>query len=248
MLIDPFTTIAQIVNFLILVALLKRFLYHPIMQAMEKRENKIALRFQEAEDREKLAQQEINQYQQKQQEWEELKSKRFQQLEEEVAGYRESLIEQVKTATENKKRQWQEVLQQQQQKFMLELRQRTSEQLIKITRQVLTDLATVSLEEQIILKFQEKLENFNWNVVEPSHFVIRSTFPISSTYQSQLYKTIQSYFSQKIELTFEQSSQEICGIELRSSSHKIRWNIDQYLDELEAEIKRSLTVRAGEDK
>ena len=41
---DWFTVIAQIINFLILVALLKRFLYGPIIRAMERRERGNRLR------------------------------------------------------------------------------------------------------------------------------------------------------------------------------------------------------------
>ena len=42
MLIDWFTVVAQVVNFLILVWLLKRFLYKPILDAIDAREKRIA--------------------------------------------------------------------------------------------------------------------------------------------------------------------------------------------------------------
>ena len=42
MLIDWFTVIAQMLNFLILVWLLKRFLYQPILDAIDAREKGIA--------------------------------------------------------------------------------------------------------------------------------------------------------------------------------------------------------------
>ena len=42
MLIDWFTVSAQVVNFLILVWLLKRFLYRPILNAIDAREKRIA--------------------------------------------------------------------------------------------------------------------------------------------------------------------------------------------------------------
>ena len=49
MLIDPFIVIAQIINFLILVVLLKRFLYQPITKAMEARAQRIERQLEEAE-------------------------------------------------------------------------------------------------------------------------------------------------------------------------------------------------------
>ncbi len=49
MLIDWFTVVAQIVNFLILVWLLKRFLYKPILDALDAREKKIAKELADAD-------------------------------------------------------------------------------------------------------------------------------------------------------------------------------------------------------
>jgi F-type H+-transporting ATPase subunit b len=46
--IDGFTVIAQIINFLVLVWLLKRFLYGPITQAMAARQQKIAAALDDA--------------------------------------------------------------------------------------------------------------------------------------------------------------------------------------------------------
>ena len=48
MLIDWFTVVAQAINFLLLVWLLKRFLYKPILQAIDDREKRIATQLQEA--------------------------------------------------------------------------------------------------------------------------------------------------------------------------------------------------------
>jgi F-type H+-transporting ATPase subunit b len=49
MLIDWFTVAAQAVNFLILVWLLKRFLYKPVLAAIDEREKRIATLIQDAE-------------------------------------------------------------------------------------------------------------------------------------------------------------------------------------------------------
>ena len=49
MLIDWFTVLAQLVNFLILVWLLKRFLYRPILDAIDAREKRIAAELADAD-------------------------------------------------------------------------------------------------------------------------------------------------------------------------------------------------------
>ena len=56
--IDWFTVIAQVINFLILVWLLKRFLYKPILNAIDEREKKIAAQIKDAVDKKVLAEKE----------------------------------------------------------------------------------------------------------------------------------------------------------------------------------------------
>ena len=52
MLFDPFTMIAQLINFVVLVVALRHFLYKPVIDAMDERENKIAQRLTDADERE----------------------------------------------------------------------------------------------------------------------------------------------------------------------------------------------------
>jgi F-type H+-transporting ATPase subunit b len=63
--IDWFVLLAQLVNFLILIYLLKRFLYTRIIQAMNEREAKIAARFDEAERLKREAEEAARVYEEK---------------------------------------------------------------------------------------------------------------------------------------------------------------------------------------
>ena len=63
--INWFTVIAQIVNFLILVWLLKRFLYKPILKAIDERERKIESQLKDADDRESNAKMEQDEFKKK---------------------------------------------------------------------------------------------------------------------------------------------------------------------------------------
>ena len=63
MLIDSFTIIAQIINFLILVYLLKRFLFNRIIKIMDEREKQITDRMQDAKTAKEAAQKELDEQQ-----------------------------------------------------------------------------------------------------------------------------------------------------------------------------------------
>src|SRR5665647_3755722 len=71
--INWFTVIAQVLNFLILVWLLKRFLYKPILNAIEAREKKVADQLSDAESKKEEANKELTQYQQKNEEFDQKK-------------------------------------------------------------------------------------------------------------------------------------------------------------------------------
>src|SRR3990167_11353393 len=60
--IDWLTVAAQVVNFLVLVWLLQRYLYRPIVKAMDDREQRIAARRREATEQKANAEQEAKEY------------------------------------------------------------------------------------------------------------------------------------------------------------------------------------------
>ena len=63
--IDWFTVVAQAINFLILVWLLKRFLYKPILHAIDEREKGIAAQLAQAEAKKAESQKERDDFQHK---------------------------------------------------------------------------------------------------------------------------------------------------------------------------------------
>jgi len=73
--IDGFVFFCQIFNFLLLMYLLKRFLYGRIIKAMDDREAKIAARFAEAEELKVKANQEAELYEKRNQLLSETKDK-----------------------------------------------------------------------------------------------------------------------------------------------------------------------------
>jgi F-type H+-transporting ATPase subunit b len=65
MLIDWFTVGAQALNFLILVWLMKRFLYKPVLAAIDAREKRIAAELADAETKKTDAKKERDEFQKK---------------------------------------------------------------------------------------------------------------------------------------------------------------------------------------
>ncbi|MCK4469172.1 MAG: F0F1 ATP synthase subunit B, partial [Desulfobacterales bacterium] len=97
MLIDWFTVIAQIINFLVLVYLLKCFLYGPIIKAMDKRQEKIALRLEGARKKKQEAEQEAELFLKKNKEFDSRYEEMLSQIKKEVETRKVELIKEARS-------------------------------------------------------------------------------------------------------------------------------------------------------
>src|ERR1700685_4022377 len=94
--IDWFTVIAQLINFLILVYLLKRFLYKPILHAIDEREKGIAAQLAEAEAKKAEAQRERDDFQHKNELFDQERAALLQQAREAAGAERQRLLDEAR--------------------------------------------------------------------------------------------------------------------------------------------------------
>lgn len=259
MLIDIFTMIAQIINFLILVFLLKKFLYKPIVNAMEQREQRIALRLEEADNKLKLADQEKEIYQEKQKELEKNREKLLHNIEVEVEEKRKILLANLRQEIELNRTQWLDALEKEKEAFWGLIRQRLSGQIIIVSRQVLRDIANTTLEEQIIKVFIEHLKQLEKGQIDAIRSsaaispqqgaIVVSSFELSQEGVQSLRGAINQILGNGYEgkLECQQSSEIICGAELNIMGNKISWNIKDYLANLEENLA-TILAKISQDK
>ena len=145
--IDWFTFGAQIVNFLILIGLLKRFLYGPILDAMDRRQASIRDRIAKAESKEEEAEQEAEKYRSLQSAFEAHRAERMQAAEEDAEARRHELLARAREDVEYLEGQWREAIERDRAAFLHTVSERAVTETIELTRRVLDDLADVDLEE-----------------------------------------------------------------------------------------------------
>ena len=100
MLIDWFTVAAQALNFLILVWLMKRFLYKPIQGAIDSREKHIAAALADADAKKSQAQAERDEFQRKNDEFQQQRAALFGQAERDAQLERQRLLDEARQAAE----------------------------------------------------------------------------------------------------------------------------------------------------
>jgi F-type H+-transporting ATPase subunit b len=245
MLIDWFTVAAQIINFLVLMWLLKHFLYQPVLKAIDAREKRIS-------DQLALAKKTQNTATKQRLEFED-KNKNFQQQHEillekaraEAQATRQKLLADARNEAFTLRTQWQEALSKEQHNLSEGIATRVRQEVLDISRKLLTELADYNLEIRMVAIFIKRLASLDdaekaqlcaqvEDVACP--IIIRSAFELPEAERTLLTQQVQSTLAMNSAVQFEIEPELISGIELISSGHKIAWNIADYLSALETSI------------
>ncbi len=245
MLIDWYTVAAQIINFLILVFLLKHFLYGRVVEAMDKREETIRSRKKEAQKLKDEAREERNKWQKKNEDLEEERGKRLRQAEKEADERRINLVGEAEDEVAKLKQRWKYTLKREKESFLTDLREKTSREVFQITRKTLKELADAELENRVVSVFLDKLNNLD----EPdkrkfaqaeSNPVLFSAFEIPDDMKKKIEDRFQDITGKKFDISFEINPDLIVGIEMKSNGKKVAWSVKEYLGSLEQQAREAL--------
>lgn len=249
MLIDWFTVGAQVVNFLILVWLLKRFLYKPILDAIDAREKRIASELADAAAKQAEAQKERDEFQYKNEAFEQQRATLMTQAKNEAKTERMRLLDEARQAAESLSAKRQETLRNDAHHLNQALSRRVQQEVFAIARKALTDLAGTSLEERMGDVFVRRLREMD-NQTKTGLAValksasdpacVRSAFDLSAAQRTAIQNALNETFSADIQVRFETEPDLISGIELTSNGQKVAWSIAEYLASLEKGVDELL--------
>ncbi|TDB68037.1 F0F1 ATP synthase subunit B family protein [Arundinibacter roseus] len=247
--IDWFTVIAQIINFFILVWLLKRYLYQPILGAIDAREKKINGQIQDAEGKREDAQREKALYIEKNKLFDEQKQQHLNDLLDEIKAERKKRLDAVAGEAEMLRAEHKHALLTKQNDMLKEIAQKTQREVLQISRKTLKDLATVSLDEQMIAVFlkklrtvqpEEKLQLIQAYQSAANPVRVQTAFNLDSDLQNEIKSEVDKILGASAEYLFRVSSQLTNGIELSLNGYKFSWTVSAYLDELQQEVSETI--------
>jgi F-type H+-transporting ATPase subunit b len=249
MLIDWFTVLAQVVNFLILVWLLKRFLYRPILDAIDAREKRIAKELADADAKKAEAQKERDEFQHKNEAFEQQRAALLVKATDEAKAERQRLLDEARQAADALAAKRQEALRSEQQNLSEALSRRTREEVFAIARKALADLASTSLEERMGAVFARRLREMDGKAkaglgetlkAASAPGLVRSAFDLPAEQRTLIQKAINETFSADIRLRFETAPELVSGIELATDGQKVGWSVTDYLASLEKGVDELL--------
>ncbi len=249
MLIDWFTVLAQAANFLILVWLLKHFLYKPIRDAINAREQGIAKQLEDADDQKAEATKEREAYEQKNATFGKERADLLAKATAAAEAEGQKLLAEARKVADALSAKRQEALRSEAQNLNKALQRRTQDEVFAIARKALLDLGTISLEERLGEVFTRRLRELDGAAKaklgealktssEPG--VVRSAFALPAEQCAAIQNALNETFSADIRIRFETAPDLVSGIELAAKGQKVAWSIADYLTSLAKDVDELL--------
>lgn len=250
--IDYFTIIAQIINFLVLVFLLRHFLYRPVIKAMAEREQKIVSRLQEAEQKKNDAEHDADTNRKTMEEISEKRQEMLNKAEEEVKILRADLLRKAREDVEKSKADWESSVEKEKGALIFDLSRQAGQLVCAVSRQVLRDLADEELERQIIKKFIRRLQHLEEIEKEGikelfkipgQQITVRSAFEIPEEMRHTMREAVKEQTQIDVKMQFQIAPELISGMEMSAQDARIVWSIASYLDALEADLSEAFAQK-----
>ncbi|TWU38349.1 F0F1 ATP synthase subunit B family protein [Novipirellula artificiosorum] len=249
--IDWFTFVAQIINFLILVGLLRWLLYGPITKAMSQREQRIADRLDEADRQRRQAEQEKQTYQQKSSDLDSRREELLGKAKQDADDQRKQLIQNARREVDRRRDQWTEAFQRDQQQQRHETQRETAKLATAIARQTLALLADTPLQAGMVSQFIRRLSDIDskqrdqilQNLKDSQDtIVIRSGCELGEEEQLRLRDAVHDSLGPGIAFHFEIDEELICGIELVAGGYSLTWNAGEFINEIDQQFSKALKM------
>ncbi len=247
MLIDPFTVVAQIVNFTLLVWLLSRFLYGPVTRAMDAREARVREEVEGARRLRAESEAEGERYRALRAGFEAKRETLLGEMHAELDALRHEQMRQARAEVKELRERWYRTLEQEKEDFLQELRLQLGRAGLAVVRRALRELADEDLEERIIERFVNRLRTMGTEdreriaaAVRAAAISIRTAFPLYEAQRAALIEALAETFGVEPSARFETDPELMAGVVLQAGGIELAWTLDGYLQGFEEAMREAL--------
>ena len=233
------TFVLEVINFLVLVWLLKRLFYAPVKKAIAQRRSAVEKTLQDAKSVKQEAEELKSQYQGRLQQWEEEKARQQEELRKEITAERTQQLKVLETSLAMERQK----AQAQREREAAEERANDEKEAIKhgleFTARLLIDLASPETEGRIVDLVTKKLSSERVEDLPVSRapsgnhwttILVRSAYSLGEPHRQTLAAALRSRFGAEPPITFEVDQRLIAGVEVAIGAFVLRANLR---DELE---------------
>ena len=251
--IDWVTVIAQIINFIILVVLLKIFLYDRVIEAMDKRQQTVQDRSDQAEQQQARAEEAERDYQQQKQDLDDRREDLLAEARQQAEDLRHDQRQQAEQDLRRQKAQWLDTLGQRREDFLAELRRTAAGRLGDLAAKVLADLADSDLQQHVVAVFARRVDQLDDDRRQQLRDAlagrdgpvrVAAAFDLTEEQADTVRSAVADLTDDDApELDLARDEDLICGLEVQAGGHAVGWNVAEYLDALQDDLNQAIDDR-----
>jgi len=243
--IDAFTLIAQIVNFVVLLVLLRVFLYRPIQRVMRQREQRIADEHAAAEEAREKAEARAEELRRERETFEDERRERLAEVEREAEELREERLAEARDEAEAARKRWREALERERDELAGEVREGAAAVLTDALQRGWRELADEDLQARALEVFARKLRELDAEErtaladrARAGELTFATAFAATDDQRETLLRAVREALlgddeGAAAEAEFERDPELIAGVTLRAGDLRVGWTVRARLDDLE---------------
>ena len=242
---------AQIVNLFVLVWLLKKFLYRPVINAVEKRQAEIANKVNKAKEEYALAEAEHKKLSKKLKNFEATKKKKFDEATKEIDAFKSHQMSLIKDEAYKLRQKMQTDLDRQVQSLHTQIRELFADNFVTLSQKMISELSGETAFAGSLALFQKQLSNLSKTDIkkiktsyEKQNIIFISS---SETLSKKMQKDLAIFLSNTfdwplpLKMRFETDHNLLLGIEMTVGNHSAEWHLKAYLDEYQNKLNTKLS-------
>lgn len=249
--IDWFTFIAQIFNLLILLFLLRKFLYLPVLKAVEIRQKLIADELKKAEQSRLKAERAEEKCLQKTQEIEREKQQILADVQREAEKLAADLREQAENQYHQAQAEWQTRLKGEQKSFDVAVQKLTVEHFNRFAEKAMKQMANADLNDWIIKRFADKIKNLpvDEKTKLRENFQSQKVLCIETASEPDFERKkqiedllrLECALPESIKFQYKINADLVGGIIVQGGEYMVEWSLKSYLQEFKQTMSEEVS-------
>jgi len=252
--LDWFTILAQVVNFFVLVAILRSLLYRPILKVMEQRESDIAERTEAAEKARTESMRLAEAYAARNRDLENSARDLIEDAEARAESKHKEMLAAARDEVSVQRDRWLGALRSELHQSHTDICKRLAHQVSSATRRALQDLSGADLAAVSVERFFERWNNLDTDETLRVTAALRegkvsfvSSSKLEPERQDELRAKLSELAGRELTVEFEVDPELVLGVKLRAGGVELGWSVADYVSELESELLAAVPGDRTED-
>lgn len=232
------TFLLEIINFLVLVWILKRFLYRPVLAVLEKRREGIEQTLNEANQHHTQAIELEHQYKKRLEDWALEKQKLKDIMQQEILSERTQRLDQLKSELTSERKKTEIIAQQHLEESLKHYQQKAHEQGARFASQLLHTVASKEIESRLFDLFIKTFDTVDKerqmtlvNACETSSgsITVTSAYTLSKSQQQQLEQKLNTICEHSVNIEYIQDPKLLAGLRIMIGASVLSINLQDEL-------------------